>query len=154
MSSRCFSCPYVRPPIVTSGSITSLRSGQDWKLERIFLKLSDKDPLKIKKRKLLIIKMSSTFTYQTSYWKHNCSQTSMARTSFGLWKFPLVMSRSSHKAIIAPGQNANGNDLAMPFQSSINNGMLGYTTESPRWGDFREYTQDTLLWWNNNIFLN
>ena len=44
----------------------------------------------------------------------------MARPSFGPWKFVLDMGSSSHgELIIAPGQEANDNNLGMSFRSSI-----------------------------------
>ena len=51
------------------------------------------------------------------------SQNSIARTSFGPWKFILDIGSSSHGGfIIAQGQEANGDNLGMYFPSCINNG--------------------------------
>ena len=48
------------------------------------------------------------------------SRTLMARTSFGPWKFVLDMGSSSHRGlIIAPGQEANEDNLGMPLRASI-----------------------------------
>ena len=46
------------------------------------------------------------------------SRPLMAQTSLGLWKFILEMVISSHRGlIIAPGEEANGHNLGMYFQS-------------------------------------
>ena len=54
------------------------------------------------------------------------SRISMALTSLGPWKCVLNKGCSNHLGlIIVPNQEANGNNLAMSFLSSIkHNGML------------------------------
>ena len=52
--------------------------------------------------------------------KHVYSRNSIARTPLGPWRFNLVLGRSSNWGlIIAPGQEANGDNLEMSFRSSI-----------------------------------
>ena len=76
----------------------------------------------------------------------NYSLISMTRTSLGPQKFVRAMGSSSHWwLIVAPGQEANGDNFRMYFWSSTKLWYVECTLESPRRGDSNEYTQHILF---------
>ena len=80
------------------------------------------------------------------------SRTSMAWTALGLWKFVRDMDSSSHWGlIIAPRQDANGDNLGMSFREVFfylcyKIVCWVYSLELPCWGNSNEYTQHTKSW--------
>ena len=48
--------------------------------------------------------------------------------------------------IMAPGQEANDDNLGIFFYLLDNNGMFVYLSELPQWGNSNEYTQHAFSW--------